>query len=101
MADIPPPEGPSPPELRFLRRLVTTLTAVMIAGLVIIVGLLVIRLGPAPRLSLPDAIALPEGMRATAFTQGIDWIAIVTDTDEILIFDADGTTLRQRIRLGD
>jgi hypothetical protein len=87
--------------LRFLRRLVTTLTAVMIAGLVIIVALLVIRLGPAPRLSLPDSIALPGGTTATAFTQGTDWIAVVTDSDEILIFSRDGTTLRQRITLGN
>lgn len=99
MADIPPSRGPTPGELRFLRRLVTTLAAVMIAGLVVIVALLVIRLGPQPRPILPESIALPDGARATAFTQGHDWIAVVTEGDEILIYSRDGTTLRQRIRI--
>jgi len=81
--------------------LVTTLTAVMIVGLVVIVGLLVIRLGPTPRLALPESIALPDGTRATAFTQGRDWVAVVTESDEILIFSRDGQTLRQRIRISD
>lgn len=79
----------------------TTLTAVMIAGLVIIVALLVIRLGPAPRIALPETIALPDGATAVAFTQGRDWIAIVTDADEILIYDRGGKTLRQRIEIAD
>lgn len=71
----------------------------MIAGLVVIVALLVIRLGPQPRPILPKSLNLPEGARATAFTQGHDWIAVVTDDDEILIFSRDGTTLRQRIHI--
>lgn len=104
MADIPPPKGAIPPELRFLKFLVTALAAVMIVGVVVIVGLLVIRLGPAPQppeLSLPDSIALPEGARPAAFTQGTNWIAVVTTEDEILIFDRSGQHLRQRIRLED
>ncbi|HHX89647.1 MAG TPA: hypothetical protein GX700_07725, partial [Paracoccus sp.] len=40
----PPPPGPLPPDLRFLKLLVTTLAGVMILGLVTIVALLVIRL---------------------------------------------------------
>ena len=85
--------------MRFLRRLVTTLAAVMIVGLVVIVALLVIRLGPQPRPILPESIALPDGAGASAFTQGRDWIAVVTESDEILIYSRDGTTLRQRIRI--
>lgn len=71
----------------------------MIGGLVVIVALLVIRLGPRPSPILPETLALPDGVRATAFTQGQDWIAVVTDGDEILIFSRDGATLRQRIRI--
>lgn len=83
--------------LRFLRRLVTALTATMILGVLAIVILLVMRLqAPLPP-HVPPAIVLPEGVRATAYTQGTGWIAIVTDTDEILIFDPDGHRLISRI----
>lgn len=72
----------------------------MVVGLVAIVGLLVIRLQPpAPPPPLPDTITLPDGTRASAFTQGRDWFAVVTDTDEILIFDRPGGTLRNRIAI--
>jgi hypothetical protein len=81
--------------------LVTVLTAVMILGLVTVVALLVIRLqAPAPAaLPLPETIALPEGTRATAFTQGRDWYAVVTEGDEILIFDRTTGALRQRVEI--
>lgn len=99
MSDKDAPEG-TPPELRFLKRLVTVLTVVMIGGLVIIIALLVTRLSmPARVLALPDAITLPDGARASAFTQGRGWYAVVTEADEILIFDRDSGALRQRITL--
>ncbi len=79
----------------------TTLTATMIFGVLAIVVLLVIRLQQPAGPYLPDAIALPEGVRATAYTQGTGWIAIVTNTQEILIYDPDGHTLRHRIPVGD
>lgn len=87
-----------PPQLRFLRRLVTVLTAVMIGGVVLIIALLVIRLNSAPDL-LPQTITLPDGARATAFTQGEGWYAVVTDQNEILIFDRLRGTLRQSIQI--
>jgi hypothetical protein len=46
---------------------------------------------------VPDAILLPEGVTATAYTQGTGWIAIVTSDDEILIYDPDGHALVRRI----
>ena len=74
-----------PQSLRFLRRLVTVLTAVMIAGVLLIVVLLVIRLratGP----EFPSSITLPAGFSAETYTQGRGWYA-VSDGDRILIFD--------------
>ncbi len=92
--------APLPPDLRFLKRLVTVLTLVMIGGVLTIVGLLVIRLQtPAPVLALPEAIELPAGARAAAFTQGAGWYAVVTEGDEILIFDRTSGSLRQRVRI--
>lgn len=67
-----------------------------------IVGLLVTRFwgdGAPTRLALPDSIALPEGATATAFTQGPDWYAVVTDDNRILIFERASGALRQSIAL--
>lgn len=86
-----------PANLRFLRVLVTVLTATMILGLITIVALLVIRFSQPPSLALPDAIALPEGTTAAAFTRGRDWYAVVTDDDRILIFDIATGALRQTV----
>ncbi len=83
--------------LRFLRRLVTALTATMILGVLAIVILLVIRLQAPSGPFVPDAIVLPDGVTATAYTQGTGWIAIVTSEDEILIYDPDGHALLRRI----
>lgn len=87
---------PEPSNLRFLRRLVTVLTATMLVGVVVVVGLLVTRLsGSGPQ--LPDVITLPDGTEATAFTQGDDWYAIVTDARQILIYNRTDGQLRQTI----
>ena len=90
-----------PAQLKFLRRLVTTLTAVMIFGLLTIVGLLVIRVLPLGGVALPDQITLPDGAKATAFTRAADWYAIVTENNEILVFDATTGVLKQRILITD
>ena len=83
-----------------MRILVTTLTATMIVGLLAIVVLLVIRFtSPAANLQVPDSITLPDGTTATAFTQGTDWYAVVTSSEEILIFDRATGELRQTIRI--
>ena len=85
-----------PANLRFLRRMVTVLTTVMIFGVVIVIGLLVTRLTRnAP--ALPEQIALPDGAKATAFTQGEGWYAVVTDHNEILIFDRTSGALKQTV----
>ncbi len=72
------------------------LTATMICGLLVVIGLLVIRFSSkAPY--LPEAIALPGGAKAVAFTQGPDWYAVVTDDNNILIYDRTSGALRQTV----
>ena len=71
---------------------------VMIAGFVVLIGTLVIRLNAAP-IPLPDRITLPEGVYAVSFTQGADWYAVVTDADTILIYDRSTDALTQTVTI--
>ena len=87
-----------PANLRFLRRLVTVLTTVMICGVLVVIGLLVTRLNRDSPI-LPQEIALPEGASAVAFTQGPDWYAVVTDRNEIITFDRLTGKLRQTVQV--
>lgn len=89
---------PEPGNLRLLRILVTTLMLVMIGGLLVIVGLFVIRFSSSAP-ALPDSITLPDGVRAEAITFGRSWYAIVTDEAQILIYDRATGVLRQTISL--
>lgn len=90
-------DAPAPRDLRFLKTLVTVLTATMILGLIAVFVAIVIRFpgtsAPAP---LPAAIALPDGVEAEAVTLGRDFIAVVAG-HEILIYDRTSGELRQRI----
>ena len=80
--------------------MVTVLTVIMIGGVVTVVSLLVIRLNEAPApLPLPQQITLPDGATATAFTVGSDWFGVVTENNEILIYDQATGALRQTIVL--
>ncbi|MCP3972082.1 MAG: hypothetical protein GY717_17515 [Rhodobacteraceae bacterium] len=83
--------------LKFLRVLVTVLTAVMIVGFIVLIVFLVTRLPGAVSLDLPDQITLPGGASAVAFTRAEDWFAVVTDADQILIYDLESGSLRQTI----
>ena len=76
----------------------TVLTATMIGGVLLIIALIVIRFYDVPP-ALPEAIDLPLGVKATAFTQGPDWYAVVTSDDQILIFDRITGQLKQTIRI--
>ena len=92
------PEPVEPANLKFLRLLVTTLTAIMIVGVLVVIALLVTRLrdtGP----SLPAEITLPDGARATAFTQGQGWYAVVTDDNRLLVFNRTSGALVQELAI--
>ncbi len=94
------PPDPLPPDLRWLKRLVIVLTLVMIIGLILILGLLVTRLGLAPApVALPESVTLPEGARAEAVTLARDWVLVVTDGDEVLLYDRGTGALRHRMAL--
>ena len=93
------PQPVDPATVKYLRLLVTILTATMILGFLVIVVLFVIRFSDAFGPELPKAIALPDGTKASAFTQGGDWYAVVTTDNQILIFDRDSGKLRQTIIL--
>ena len=89
--------------LKWLKILVVVLSCTFIAGFILVCGLFVIRFSDfgtlTPALPLPSEIELPPGVEATAFTRGADWYAVVTDANEILIFDVDTGRLKQRIQL--
>ena len=90
--------GPLPPHVAYLKRLVTVLAVVMIAGVLVLIGAVVIRLNATP-LPLPERITLPDGTTAEAVTFGSDWIGVVTQDDRILIFDRISGDLRQTLTI--
>ncbi|MBU2958748.1 DUF6476 family protein [Paracoccus sp. 1_MG-2023] len=85
------------PELRWLKTLVTGLTLVMGLGMIAVVAMLWMRLQEPSLPALPETIALPDGATADAVTFARDWIVVVTDAGEVLLFDRDGA-LRDRVR---
>jgi len=87
-----------PPLAIYLKRLVTTLAVVMIAGFLVLITLLVIRLNADP-LPLPARITLPDGAQAYSFTQGQDWFGVVTTDNQILVYDRATSTLQQTIQV--
>ena len=92
------PEPVEPANLKFLRLLVTSLTAIMIVGVLVVIALLVTRLrdtGP----QLPAEITLPNGARATAFTQGQGWYAVVTEDNRLLVFNRTSGALVQEVAI--
>lgn len=99
MADSPHPSPVDPGTVKYLRWLVTILTATMVLGFIVIVVLFVIRFSDAFGPELPDEIVLPDGSTPVAFTQGGDWYAVVTKDDQILIFDRESQELRQTVQV--
>jgi len=95
-AQTDPGSAALPPDLRFLKTLVTVLMAVMIFGLLAMVAIFVIRLGPSTATPppLPDKIVLPEGAKALSVTWGPDFYAVVTEDRRILVFDTAGKLLK-------
>ncbi len=83
--------------LRWLRILVTSLAAVMGLGVLVIAALLWLRLSEAPLPELPDSVTLPEGATPAAVTFARDWLVVVTETGEVLLYDRQGR-LREQVQ---
>lgn len=83
--------------LRWLRILVTSLAVVMGVGVLAIAALLWLRLSEAPLPELPEQIALPEGAEPAAVTFARDWVVVVTQTGEVLLYDRQGQ-MRDRVQ---
>ncbi|WP_147124377.1 DUF6476 family protein [Shimia ponticola] len=103
-SDKSPEPFEEPANLRFLRRLVTVLTATMIIGVITIVGLLVMRLNTpiaadrATEFSATE-IAVPAGAVVTAVTRTENEVLVVTEDRRLLMFDRSGQTLLREIPL--
>lgn len=80
----------------------TALIVVMIGGFLVLIGALVMRLN-ASGPPLPDRLDLPEGAEPVAFTQGVDWFAVVVqggdEAERILIYDRLTARLRQEVAI--
>lgn len=95
MSDNPDPQPVDPGLVKYLRLLVTVLTATMIVGFIVIVILFVTKFSDAFAPEMPDQITLPDGTTAQAYTRTADWYAIVTTDNRILIYDLAGTLLQE------
>ncbi|MDA9998887.1 DUF6476 family protein [Planktomarina temperata] len=87
------PANPTEPaNLRFLRRLVTTLTATMIVGLLAIFTVLVIRL-QSPVAIFPEIIALPEGTQVLSVSRTANELIVIDQNRKIYLLSLDGEKL--------
>jgi hypothetical protein len=80
-----------PRDLRFLKTLVTVLTAAMILGVIAITVLLVIRLNDvgAPILLDPGAFALPDGVGVVGISV-VDGVTVTVGDDGVIrLFDSE------------
>jgi len=95
-----PDTPPEPRALRQLRIMVTTLTGVMIFGILAVVVLLALRLQRDTGLPpLPASVTLPAGTQALAVTAGPGWYAVVTADNRLLVYDAGSGALRRDISI--
>ena len=69
----------------------------MIVGLIVLIGLIVMRFSAEGSVAIPDELAIPEGAAVVSFTRGPDWVAVVTDQNQILIYGARSGNLRQTV----
>ena len=82
------------PTIKFLKLLVTVLAGVMIIGFVIIVSLFILNFRTS-NIPMPTKIELPSSVTPVAYTQTKNWYAIITDQDEIFIYDNAGNQIQK------
>jgi len=74
----------------------------MICGIITIVIAVVIKMpnySNQVSIQLPEEITLPEKAKVVAFSVGSKWYFIVTENDEILIYDRYTNILNQIIKI--
>lgn len=79
------------PHLLFLKLTVGGLAVAMLLGLAVIAVILWTRLNAPALPELPEAVILPKGAAPVAVTFGHDRLIVVTDQDDVLIYETDGT----------
>ena len=89
---------PEPANLRFLRRLVTTLTATLILGFIAIFALLVIRLQTTSPM-FPEISALPADTEVISISRTRDELVVIDQVRKIYIVSLDGKTIMQKFEL--
>ena len=109
MSIEPPDTLPLPPDqgLKWLKALVIGLTATMIAGLLTIVGLLVMIFvrEPAPGAipQLPEGVSIPADETTLGVTFGTGWLGVVTrdgvGQERVRILDAETGVERAAIEI--
>ena len=100
MQQAPDQDGRLPPSLRLLKALVFILTLTTIGGVITVVAVIVTRM-PSAMMgapALPAQLSLPSDAQAAAFTQGTDFLAVVTTDGRILVFERDGR-FRQEVKI--
>ena len=90
-----------PPSLRYLKVLVTVLTAIMIFGVLTIIALLVIRLNDngRPILVHPELFDLPAGVGTVGYSVVNDYTVLIGDDGVIRVFSSDTRALIEEHRL--
>ncbi len=101
MNDLSNDDAPLPPDLRFLKTLVTVLTSVMILGVITIVALLVIRLNDNSGAVLvhPESFDLPPGIAATGYSIWNGHAVIVGDDGLIRVYRISDGELRDTLQI--
>ena len=93
-----PANPPESANLRFLRWLVTTLTATMILGLIAIFTVLVIRLQTTSAM-FPEITALPANTEVLSVSRTPSELVIIDQSRRIYVLSLDGTILLQEFEL--
>jgi len=103
---VEPPETSTegadlPPQLRWLKRLVTVLTVTMIAGVLAITALLVMRLNSetAPVVIAPGDFVLPDGVGLVGFSVIDGRTVVVGDDGVIRVYDSATRALVQDLTI--
>ena len=87
-----------PANLRFLRRLVITLTATMILGLIAIFTVLVIRLQTTNAV-FPEILALPKKTEVLSISRTSSEVIVISQEKIIFVLSVDGKNLLQTFQI--